>query len=85
MLNKNQRLGLKYYEDFQVKIPREKVTKIFERVKVTFCRMVDNIDNYNLVVCGSYRRGKEKCGDIDIIIARKDGHYEKKLLLDFIL
>lgn len=25
------------------------------------------------------------CGDIDIIISRKDGYYEKKLLVDFIV
>jgi DNA polymerase lambda len=29
---------------------------------------------------GSYRRGKETCGDIDILITRKDGYAEKTLL-----
>lgn len=31
-------------------------------------------------MCGSYRRGKETCGDMDIFITRKDGEYEKNLL-----
>jgi hypothetical protein len=32
-LNKNQKIGLKYYDDFEKKIPREKVSKMFELVR----------------------------------------------------
>ena len=28
---------------------------------------------YKVEVCGSFRRGKSTCGDMDIILARKDG------------
>ena len=42
--------------------------------------MVLSIEDYRMEVCGSYRRGKATCGDIDIIIARKDGTYERHLL-----
>jgi len=35
-------------------------------------------------VCGSYRRGKATCGDMDIIISRKDGVYESRLLVDIV-
>ncbi len=67
------------------KIPREKITAIFSFIKDAFKELVDNSNNYHIEVCGSYRRGKPLCGDIDIIISRKDGLYEKKLLLDLIL
>lgn len=30
---------------------------------------------HDIQVCGSYRRGKLTCGDMDIIITRKDGVY----------
>ena len=37
-----------------------------------------------MTVCGSYRRGKATCGDIDIIFTRKDGKFEKNFILDLI-
>ena len=27
--------------------------------------------------CGSYRRGKKDCGDVDILLTHPDGHSEK--------
>lgn len=33
LLNRNQKIGLKYFEEFQQKIPREKVGKMFEFVR----------------------------------------------------
>ena len=50
-----------------------------------FGKLVDSVENYWIEVCGSYRRGRALCGDIDIIISRKDHKYEKKLLIDLIL
>jgi DNA polymerase/3'-5' exonuclease PolX len=46
--------------------------------------MVSSVEDYNIEVCGSYRREKAFCGDIDIIISRKDGTYEKSLLSNFV-
>jgi DNA polymerase lambda len=37
-------------------------------------------DLHSIEVCGSYRRGKETCGDMDVIITRNDGNFERKLL-----
>ena len=47
--------------------------------------MVDVLDLYHIEVCGSYRRGRSHCGDIDILISRKDGYFEKKMLLNLVL
>ena len=84
LLNKNQKIGLKYFEDLEQKIPRDKVTRAFEKVKEVFSKLVHSIDEYRMEVCGSYRRGKATCGDIDIILARKDGTFEKHLLTKLI-
>lgn len=59
-------IGLKYYEDFNEKIHRNEVEKIAEIVKTT----VYTLDPTNIcTICGSFRRGKELCGDIDVIIS----------------
>ena len=56
-----------------------------EVLKSVFSEMVDSVRNYHFEICGSFRRGKATCGDIDLIITRRDGSYERKLLLDFVM
>lgn len=80
LLSKNQQLGLRYHSDFKQPIPREKVQRMFEKVQRVMATLVPSLDLYRMEVCGSYRRGKPTCGDIDIIISRKDGTYESGLL-----
>ena len=62
-------IGIKYYEDFQKKIPRYEIDKI----KFFLDTILLNIDKkiiYN--ICGSYRRGLSESGDIDILISHPD-------------
>ena len=62
-------VGLKYFEDFKIKIPRSEIDKINLIIK----KYVLQIDKNNLfTICGSYRRGKDICGDIDIVITNKN-------------
>jgi len=58
-------IGLKYFEDFQKRIPRKEITKMSKIIKNT----LENI-NKELIfeICGSYRRGCTDSGDIDILI-----------------
>ena len=42
--------------------------------------MVADINAYRVEICGSYRRGRDLCGDMDIIISRKDGVFEKNFV-----
>ena len=47
--------------------------------------MVGSTTSHKLEVCGSYRRGIETCGDVDIIVTRVDGgNSEKKVILDLV-
>jgi hypothetical protein len=66
LLTKQQLIGLKYYEELLVKIPRAEMEQIHDFVKSCCVQLVPN---YQSVVCGSYRRGKPQSGDIDILIA----------------
>lgn len=64
LLNDNQKIGLQYYEDIQKRIPREEIEdykKIFEKI---FKAEIDS----KIEIVGSYRRGAETSGDIDVII-----------------
>lgn len=68
LLTPVQTIGLKYMEEFQVRIPREEVAEI----EAVITRVAHEIDpKLVLVTCGSYRRGKESSGDIDILITHK--------------
>ena len=76
-LTRQQKIGLKYYNDFQQRIPRDEVEKIEKVVKDETLKI-----NNDLIVqtCGSYRRGKPTCGDVDILITHPDGVSHKNIL-----
>ena len=58
-------IGVQYYEDFKLKIPREEIDEIYDYLQ----KIVKSIDdNLTLEICGSYRRGALESGDIDILI-----------------
>ena len=84
LLNLSQIIGLKYAEEFAKRIPCEKVTRMFEFVKNIIEEMSPVKNLYRVEVCGSYRRGKETCGDMDIILTRIDGTFDKKFLVNLI-
>ncbi|KAM4635939.1 DNA polymerase lambda [Discoglossus pictus] len=69
-LTSQQAIGLKYYDDFLDRMPREEAGKIEETV-----REVAQSINPGLmsVACGSYRRGKQTCGDVDVLVTHPDG------------
>jgi DNA polymerase lambda len=88
MLNKNQLVGLKYYEDLIEKIPRLEVKKIVDLVQESI-QELEKIDNeldgtYESICCGSYRRGRQFCGDIDILIYRKDDKEYGRFLIKLV-
>ena len=63
--------GLKYYDDIQIKIPREEITELFKKIEEELYKILDKRFLKTEVV-GSYRRGKKLCGDMDLIITRID-------------
>ena len=64
-MNDVQKKGLKYYEDILKRIPRLEI----EHYKTKFGRINDKIPTgTHFEIVGSYRRGADNSGDIDVII-----------------
>ncbi|KAL6267686.1 hypothetical protein P5V15_000761 [Pogonomyrmex californicus] len=64
-LTHHQKLGLKYFDDFEKKIPRAEIAQIEKMLK----DIIKELNSaYLVTICGSYRRGKEESGDIDVLI-----------------
>lgn len=70
ILTQYQKIGLKYFEDFQEKIPRAQATIISNIVADAAKKLYGKA--VKLETCGSYRRERLTCGDVDILITRTD-------------
>ena len=74
-LTRAQRIGLKYVEEFEQRIPRAEIQQIQARIRKT----VKSLDGrYVLTVCGSFRRGAATSGDIDILLTHPDHEAEEE-------
>ena len=73
-------IGIKYYNDFQLKIPRKDIDFIHNEIKNVLLQI-----NSKLIfeICGSYRRGLLESGDIDILISHPD-FYEHIISQNFL-
>ncbi|XP_058399787.1 DNA polymerase lambda isoform X2 [Diceros bicornis minor] len=76
-LTPQQAIGLKHYHDFLERIPREEATEIEQTVQ-------ESAQAFNpgllCVACGSYRRGKATCGDVDVLLTHPDGRSHQGIL-----
>lgn len=71
LLNDVQKAGLKYYEDILERIPRNEIDEYNDLFKNEFEKASKTPgDKYEIV--GSYRRGAQTSGDIDVIITSTD-------------
>jgi len=69
-LEPGQLIGLNRYDDFNLRIPREEVEEINQIVMEYAEKIVPGVQG---TVCGSYRRGKSDCGDVDILFVPPTG------------
>lgn len=73
-LTTQQVIGLKHYEDFLDRMPREEAGRIEETVR----KEAKNINTELISIgCGSYRRQKSTCGDVDVLVTHPDGKSHK--------
>lgn len=71
-------LGLKYYGIVMRAIPREETKLIEKRLK-----QIAKSIGLELVICGSYRRGKSVSNDIDVVIYNRN-NFDNTYIIDFV-
>lgn len=76
-----QRIGLKYFEDIKTRIPRHEVQEMEQLLQKTGEEILPGV---NIICGGSYRRGKDTCGDMDIVITHPDGKSHVGFLSKFV-
>ena len=73
--------GLKFYEDINQRIPRATIV-LYENLFNTIFNSLDIVkstkesDEFKFIITGSYRRGAENSGDIDLLISSKNNNIE---------
>ena len=68
-LTANQQIGVKCYEDFMEKMTRKEVEMIAD---IVIKAVYERFPRAKVTIMGSYRRGKDACGDIDLLITHPD-------------
>jgi DNA polymerase/3'-5' exonuclease PolX len=76
-LTRAQVIGLRHFDDFQERIPRAEVGRI-ESIVARVCVRFD--PGFIVIACGSFRRGKADCGDVDILVSHADGASHASIL-----
>ncbi|KAK6348154.1 hypothetical protein TWF718_005967 [Orbilia javanica] len=64
-LTRVQQIGVKFYDEFQDKIPRDEVISIRDSIQ-HYARQL--LPGAEVVVAGGFRRGKELSADVDLLI-----------------
>jgi len=79
LLNEKQKIGLKYYDDILLRIPRKEI----DDYKKVFESYISDIATFEIV--GSYRREAENSGDIDVILTNPDADDNEDDTLDYVI
>lgn len=83
-----QQIGVKYYDEFLEGIPRPEVEQI-ANVVLEHARRVRPGSDYDgkgieCIIVGGYRRGKERCGDVDMVLSHRDENVTHNLVYDIV-
>ena len=68
LLNENQRIGLKYYETAELRIPSMEITE-HDKIYQSIIKSNPSLNELTFSINGSYRRGMKDSGDIDILLS----------------
>lgn len=69
VITRSQQIGVKYYDEFLMKIPRKETETIAE----TVLQHANSIhEGFQMTIVGGYRRGKLMGGDVDVMLSHRD-------------
>ena len=90
IMTDTQRVGARFWRDFQERIPRAEVSAIVDAVRLALRHALARrgVPAHALdaaadaTAAGSYRRGKPSSGDVDVLLCRRDGGADRGLIED---
>jgi DNA ligase (NAD+) len=80
LLTDNMKIGLKYFNDIEMRIPRSEIDEYNKQFSLIFHKAAPLNSTFQIV--GSYRRGLATSGDIDIVITNINN--DDKAYIDFL-
>ncbi|KAK2762584.1 hypothetical protein FQN54_000757 [Arachnomyces sp. PD_36] len=87
-LSRVQQIGVKYFDEFKDGIPRKEIEQISDtilkhaRAVRPGCEFDDR--GMECIIVGGYRRGKDTCGDVDLILSHRDERVTENLIVDVV-
>ena len=78
LISRVQQIGLKFYDEFELKIPRSEVEFIASVVTYHAKQVID--EGIECIIVGGYRRGRAENGDVDLILSHRDESATKDLV-----
>lgn len=79
LLNDIQKVGLRYHEEIQKRIPRSEI-EVYDEIFRNAFNKVSTDPTAKFEIVGSYRRGALQSGDIDVIITGRTNDIYKKFV-----
>uniref|UniRef100_A0A2C9K182 DNA polymerase n=1 Tax=Biomphalaria glabrata TaxID=6526 RepID=A0A2C9K182_BIOGL len=80
-LTSQQKVGVRLYDELLDRMPREEAGEIEKVVREAAESIQEGIIAQ---ACGSYRRGKATCGDVDVLVTHPDGKSHKGIFVKLI-
>ncbi|KAF7547834.1 hypothetical protein G7Z17_g7468 [Cylindrodendrum hubeiense] len=81
-LSRSQQIGVKYYDELKLKIPRDEAEAIGATV-LDHARQIDA--GFEMVIVGGFRRGKKECGDVDVLLSHRNDDMTVKTIRDIVM
>ncbi|RYP48557.1 hypothetical protein DL768_005556 [Monosporascus sp. mg162] len=80
-LTRVQQIGVKFYDEFKLKIPRAEV----ESIAQTILDHANKIhEGFHMVIVGGYRRGRSGSGDVDVVLSHPNPDYTLNFVHDIV-
>lgn len=81
-LTRVQQIGVKYYDEFKLKIPATEVEFIAGKIKAHAVQLTDS--SLEAIIVGGHRRGNLESGDVDVILTHRSERATLNLISDVV-